>query len=88
MAHFWSILEAASPFNLQQGEEVVEAQIEFSENLWSRLVKSAERRGYASPQKYVADVIEREVAKDDTFSDAEIAQKMEDLGYLDHGRDI
>jgi len=88
MAHFWSILEAASPFNLQQGEEVVEAQIEFSENLWSRLVKSAERRGYTSPQKYVADVIEREVAKDDSVSDAEIAQKMGDLGYLDHGRDI
>ena len=66
----------------------MEAHIEFSESLWSRLVKSAERRGYTSPQKYVADVIEREVAKDDTISDAEIAQKMEDLGYLDHGRDI
>jgi hypothetical protein len=66
----------------------VAAQIEFSENLWSRLVKSAERRGYASPQKYVTDVIEREVAKDDSSSDAEIAQKMQDLGYLDYGRDI
>jgi hypothetical protein len=66
----------------------VAAQIEFSENLWSRLVKSAERRGYASPQKYVTDVIEREVAKDDGSSDAEIAVKMQDLGYLDYGRDI
>jgi hypothetical protein len=66
----------------------VKAQFEFSESLWSRLMKSAERRGYASPQKYVTAVIEREVAKDDSSSDAEIAQKMQDLGYLDHGRDI
>lgn len=66
----------------------MEAQFEFSESLWSRLVKSAERRGYASPQRYVTAVIEREVAKDDSSSDAEIAAKMQDLGYLDYGRDI
>ena len=61
-------------WNLNRGQ-AIELQIEVSDHLWSRLVKSAEGRGYASPHKYVTEVIEREVAKLDSCWDAEIAQK-------------
>jgi hypothetical protein len=63
--------------------------MEFSPTLWARVVKCAAARGYASPELYVTELVERELAKDEgSASDAEITQKMEELGYLDFGRDI
>jgi hypothetical protein len=67
----------------------LEGQIEIPSELWARLSAAAQARGCSSPQQFVLQLIERELAKDqNSSSDAEIAQKMEDLGYLDFGRDI
>ena len=66
-----------------------ESSIQLDENLWLRIVKAAEVRGYTSPQQFIADVLERELAKPaDEVSDQEVSRKMEQLGYLDFGRDI
>jgi hypothetical protein len=67
----------------------LEGKIEISSNLWARVVEAAQARGFSSPQQFVMQLIERELAKDQSSSsDAEITQKMEELGYLDFGRDI
>jgi hypothetical protein len=64
-------------------------KIELDESLWLRVVKSAECQGYSSPQQFIAEVLERELAKAPTgVSDQEVTRKMEELGYLDFGRDI
>ena len=64
-------------------------RIELDENLWLRVVKSAELQGYSSPQQFIAEVLERELAKaPEGVSDQEVTRKMEELGYLDFGRDI
>jgi len=63
--------------------------MEINEDLRLKLVKAAEIRGYGSPQQFLEDVLERELAKPGFgVSDQEITQKMEQLGYLDYGRDI
>jgi hypothetical protein len=67
----------------------LEGKIEIDSNLWTRLVEAAQARGFSSPQQFVLQLIERELAKEQSSSsDAEITQKMEELGYLDFGRDI
>jgi hypothetical protein len=67
----------------------LEGKIEINSNLWTRVVETAQARGFSSPQQFVTELIERELAKDQSSSsDAEITQKMEELGYLDFGRDI
>jgi hypothetical protein len=64
--------------------------MEFSDGLWARVVETAHARGYASAQQYLTDLIERDLTQGQSSvpSDAEIEKKMEDLGYLDFGRDI
>ena len=63
--------------------------MEINDNLRLKLAKAAEIRGYSSPQQFLEDVLERELARPDCgASDQEITQKMEQLGYLDFGRDI
>ena len=55
--------------------------IELDEGLWSRLVKLAQAQGFSSPESYVADVLEKEVARNsDPVSDQQITEKMEELG--------
>jgi hypothetical protein len=67
----------------------LEGKIEISSALWTRLIEVAQSRGFSSPQQFVTQLIEQEVAKEQgSSSDAEITQKMEELGYLDFGRDI
>ena len=69
--------------------ETLEGKIEISPDLWTRLVEVAQARGCSSPQQFVTQLIEQELAKEaSSLSDAEITQKMEELGYLDFGRDI
>jgi hypothetical protein len=52
--------------------------------LWARVKKCAEAAGYASPEEFVTHVLERELAKlESSPSDAEIARKLQGLGYLD-----
>jgi hypothetical protein len=89
LTQFWpkSRLEPEFPV---AGGEVLEGKVEFSPGLWARLVEAAQARGYVSPDQYVTDLIERELGPEKSAapSDAEIARKMEELGYLDFGRDI
>jgi len=67
----------------------VEGKVEISSSLWTRLVEVAQARGFSSPHQFVTQLIEQELAKEqNSSSDAEITQKMEELGYLDFGRDI
>jgi hypothetical protein len=68
----------------------LEGRIEISCSNWTRLVEVAQARGFSSPQQFVTHLIEQELAKEQnsSSSDAEITQKMEELGYLDFGRDI
>ena len=63
--------------------------IELSDELWSKVVQSAEKLQCGSPQHYVERIIEREVggAPADQ-SEGEVVRKMEELGYLDYGLDI
>ena len=68
---------------------MAQPKLELDENLWLRVVKSAEYQGYSSPQQFIAEVLERELAKAPvSVSDQEVTRKMEELGYLDYGRDI
>ncbi|HEY7389728.1 MAG TPA: hypothetical protein VH640_14525 [Bryobacteraceae bacterium] len=67
----------------------MEGKIEIDSNLWTRVVEAAQARGFSSPQQFVTQLIERELVKEQaSSSDAEITRKMEELGYLDFGRDI
>jgi len=62
--------------------------IEIREDLWLRLVQSAEYHGYGSPQEYAAAILEKELGAASGVTDQEVTRKMEELGYLDFGRDI
>jgi len=71
------------------GGGTLEGKIEIPSQLWARLAAAAKGRGFESPERFVLHLIERELGKDQSSSsDTEIAQKMEELGYLDFGRDI
>jgi hypothetical protein len=69
---------------------ILEAKLEFTASLWARVEEAAQARGYASAHQFVTDLIERELSqgKDSSPSDEEVTKKMEELGYLDFGRDI
>jgi hypothetical protein len=58
--------------------------IKLNKALWTRVKKCAEAGGYASPEEFVEHVLERELVKlEGSASDAEIARKLQGLGYLD-----
>ena len=67
----------------------MQRRIEISEDLWLRVERSSRYQGFSSPHQYVADVLEKALAEAaTTVSDQEVTRKMEELGYLDFGRDI
>ena len=67
----------------------MQRRIEISEDLWLRVERSSRYQGFSSPDLYVADVLEKALAQAAaTVSDQEVTRKMEELGYLDFGRDI
>jgi hypothetical protein len=67
----------------------LEGKIEIDAKLWARVVEAAQAGGFSSPEQFVTQLIERELGNEQSSpSDAEITQKMEELGYLDFGRDI
>jgi len=58
--------------------------IKLNRALLEKVKKCAQAGGYSSPQEFVEHVLERELAKvEDSASDAEIAKKLQGLGYLD-----
>jgi hypothetical protein len=58
--------------------------IKLKKGLWERAKRSSEAAGYASPEEFIEHVLEKELAKiEDAESDAEIAKKLQGLGYLE-----
>ena len=63
--------------------------IKLNKELMEKVKKCADAAGYSSPQEFVEHVLERELAKVESYaSDEEIAKKLQGLGYLDAGLDI
>ena len=51
---------------------------------WERVKQRSKAAGYSSPEEFVENVIEKELAKlEDVESDEEIVQKLQGLGYLE-----
>jgi hypothetical protein len=62
---------------------------QINKDLWDRVVRSSEDRGYASPQEFVESVLEDVLARGSYATlKCEVTQKIEQLGYLDYGRGI
>ncbi|HMC61523.1 MAG TPA: hypothetical protein VKJ01_20195 [Candidatus Solibacter sp.] len=58
--------------------------MKLKKEMLDRIKKVADAGGYSSPQEFVEHVLERELAKlEGAVSDAEIARKLQGLGYLD-----
>lgn len=57
--------------------------IQVDKALFERVKKAAEIAGYASPDEFVAHLIERELGRpDDNASDEEVKKRLEGLGYI------
>ena len=60
------------------------SSIKLNKDLLAKVKKCANAGGYCSPQEFIEHVLEKELAKVETSaSDAEIARKLQGLGYLD-----
>ena len=58
--------------------------IKLKKGIWERVKRSSEAAGYSSPEEFVEHVLEKELAKiEEAASDAEIAKKLQGLGYLE-----
>ncbi|MEO8371985.1 MAG: hypothetical protein ABI806_22570 [Candidatus Solibacter sp.] len=63
--------------------------VEFEDSLWARVKRHAEAAGFSSPEQFVQDAVKRQI--DNASSPEEdqlVMEKLQGLGYLDHGRDI
>jgi len=63
--------------------------VEFEDSLWAKVKKHAEAAGYGSPEQFVLAAVKSQI--DDASSpeeDQRVIEKLQGLGYLDHGRDI
>ena len=57
--------------------------IQLDTPLMEKVRAAAAKAGYASPDEFVAHVLERELAKTDEGShDADVKKKLEGLGYI------
>jgi metal-responsive CopG/Arc/MetJ family transcriptional regulator len=58
--------------------------VKFDKALWQRIQSCAASAGYSSPDEFVRDVLERELARlEDAGSKEEIIRKLKGLGYLE-----
>ena len=58
--------------------------VKFDKALWQRIQACAAGAGYASPEEFVRDVLERELARlEGAGSKEELIQKLKGLGYLE-----
>ena len=63
--------------------------VEFEDSLWAKVKRHAEAAGYGSPEQFVLAAVKSQI--DDVSSpeeDQRVIEKLQGLGYLDHGRDI
>jgi hypothetical protein len=57
--------------------------IQLDPALMERVRAAAAKAGYASPDEFVAHVLERELSRsDDASNDADVKKKLEGLGYI------
>jgi len=57
--------------------------IQLDPALMEKVRAAAAKAGYASPDEFVAHVLERELSRsDDASSDADVKKKLEGLGYI------
>jgi hypothetical protein len=57
--------------------------IQLDPALMERVRDAAAKAGYASPDEFVAHVLERELSRsDDASNDADVKKKLEGLGYI------
>ena len=62
---------------------MIGTSIKLNKALMEKVKKCASAGGYSSPQEFVEHVLEKELAKVETSaSDAEIARKLQGLGYI------
>jgi|HubBroStandDraft_5_1064220.scaffolds.fasta_scaffold1194578_2 hypothetical protein len=58
--------------------------VKFDKALWQRIQSCAAGAGYSSPEEFVRDVLERELARlEGAGSKEDLIQKMKGLGYLE-----
>ena len=58
--------------------------VKFDRALWQRIQNCAAEAGYSSPEEFVRDVLERELARlEGAGSKDELIQKLKGLGYLE-----
>jgi len=57
--------------------------IQLDPALMEKVRAAAAKAGYASPDEFVAHVLERELSRsDDASNDADVKKKLEGLGYI------
>jgi metal-responsive CopG/Arc/MetJ family transcriptional regulator len=57
--------------------------IQLDPALMEKVRAAAAKAGYASPDEFVAHVLEKELSRsDDASSDADVKKKLEGLGYI------
>ncbi len=59
------------------------AKIKIDSNLYDRVKKVASVAGYESADEFIVHVIERELDKLESDSDAEITDRLKGLGYIE-----
>lgn len=58
--------------------------IKVNKELWARVKKCSDTRGYSSPEEFVEHVLEKELAAfEESLPDEEIARRLKGLGYLE-----
>jgi metal-responsive CopG/Arc/MetJ family transcriptional regulator len=58
--------------------------VKFDKALWQRIQSCAMDAGYSSPEEFVRDVLERELARlEGAGSKEDLIQKLKGLGYLE-----
>jgi metal-responsive CopG/Arc/MetJ family transcriptional regulator len=58
--------------------------VKFDKALWQRIQTCAADAGYSSPEEFIRDVLERELARlEGAGSKEELIQKLKGLGYLE-----
>ena len=63
--------------------------VEFEDALWAKVKMHAEAAGYSSPEQFVQDAVKRQIGNTSSpEEDQRVIEKLQGLGYLDHGRDI
>lgn len=61
-----------------------EPRIKISHDLYERLQKEAERRGYSSAEEFAVHVLEQAASPSESAQDAKIIEEqLKGLGYLD-----